>query len=137
MTIQEIIASLVITIFPLGMLLPEINVKCWENIGWIYSVSTQHIYICDVPGKEMFIEHEIWHHIWFEWLTNEERLQYTKLYNKAITIWDKAFYREYSKQSVLEDFADNFYLARNNIKSNIYIHQRVRFIKKIILRTPK
>lgn len=71
--------------------------------------------------------HEIGHHYWFKFMTQEQRDEYTKLYNRELK--KGKFYREYGKTSAVEDFADNFAVI---ITKTPHTNTRLSFIRKLI-----
>lgn len=131
MTITDIIASTIITILPLGFLIPETYIKCWDVWGVYVDGS---IYICDLGdgNLEYYRYHEIGHAIWNEHLSKREKEQYIHEYNKALKKWLKAFYTYYEMGDAEEDFCTNFSLMIIKENSNPYVMKRVRFIKKLL-----
>ena len=130
MNIQDILISTVITILPIGLLIPETFVKCWD-VWWMYvynpTTKESKIYVCDIWDTEFAKHHELGHKIWIELLTHDQKLKYIRVFNNA-----KYFYRDYSKSDLLEDFADNY--ANLMLKRNQQpdVQKRMRLIKNIL-----
>jgi hypothetical protein len=117
-------------VIPPWLMLQWVAVKCGEsNIWGVYIDSSNSIYVCKDPHTEFYTNHELGHHVWFDILTEEERKEYTELYEKAKKKGIRFFYREYSRTTVLEDFADNFALMVQE-KSKPTLAPRINWIKK-------
>lgn len=121
---------LILIYLPLWSIVPNTYFKCGDIAGY-YSIAIQIAYICDIWDKEFTKNHEIGHHIWFNLLTDEAKERYEALYNQAKKQWNKAFLRDYSQTSVIEDFADVWSLYIMNQKTNIFIKKRITFIKNL------
>lgn len=127
MNLTAILASIVVIVLPLWFTIPWTFYKCW--IVWGAYVDWK-IYICDVDeNTEFYRLHEAGHKVWEEYLTEDQKEQYTKLYRNHRQFWVEAFYREYSKMTVKEDFADNLALMIQKENSNPYVMKRIRLIK--------
>lgn len=136
MNISTYIASTIISLLPLGFLIPETFYKCGEWIWWIYSIESKNIYVCEWDWfTEFYKSHEVWHKFYFEDLPEKYKLEYTKLYNEALKKWIVAFHREYGMNNVQEDFADNFALIALNQKSKKLVELRKNKIKFFIRKT--
>lgn len=130
--LNTIISSIIVTALPLGAIIPETDIVCWDQYAWAYIDWT--IYVCDFDEhKEFYLQHEIWHHIWSTVLTKEQKDIYKKEYKKARKLWVKAFYRLYSYRNVEEDFCDLFWLLQTKQNSNLQIMKRIRLIKKFLI----
>ena len=104
------------------------GLKC-GTYGGVYDIPTDTIYLCqEVEWDEEFYKyHEIWHHVWFKVLTQAQRDTYTKMYTRDLKKWK--FYRDYARNSVIEDFADNWSLMALNIRQPYGIQKRINIIK--------
>lgn len=87
------------------------------------------IYLCQwVQGNTEFYKyHEVGHHFWYKIMTQKQRDDYVKLYERDLKKWK--FYRDYGKASVKEDFADNFGIIVAKIPHN---NTRIPFIRKLL-----
>lgn len=133
MNITLLISSLIIQSIPYGWSVPFTNYKCWD-IAASYHHDTQVIYLCEWVEweKDFYKYHEIGHYIYYQVLTDQQRLLYNISYEKSLKQGKKAFYREYWMLDEKEDFADNFALMM--IKKNLdpYVMKRIRLIKSIL-----
>lgn len=136
MTITTYISWTIISLLPLGFLIPETFYKCGQWIWWIYSTETKNIYVCEWDQfTEFYKLHEIWHKIWLEELSEEYKNKYTSLYDQAMKAGSWSFYREYSMINVAEDFADTFAVWILNKRVNQEVRKRVNKIKFYIRKT--
>lgn len=132
MRITTLIASTVITILPLGFLVPEVGIKCGGNIGWLYFPTLNKIYVCEVDDNTKFYrDHELGHHFWYKFMDQAQKDKYKILFDKALKEWTGSFHREYGMTNIEEDFAENFALMVSKKNSPPKIQVRVRYIKKI------
>ncbi len=131
MTLQSLIISTVITVLPIGFTIPETFYKCWD-VGGVFV--NWKIYVCDLNdwNLDFYKYHEIAHKVYKEVLTHEQREKYLKLYQSANKLWINAFYREYSRSNVEEDFADNFALLTMGWSTNANINKRIKKIEYYI-----
>lgn len=131
MTITDIIASTIITILPLGFLIPETDIRCWEVWG-VYVDG--NVYVCDLDdwNFEVYKYHEIGHVIWNEHLSKRDKQSYKEIYNTYANKGLRFFYSDYEMDDVEEDFCTNFSLMIIKENSNPYVMKRVRFIKKLL-----
>lgn len=65
-------------------------------------------------------------------MEDEDKQEYIELYAQHNKIGKKAFYRDYSRTTVEEDFCDNGALLVAKENSNPFVMKRIRLIKKII-----
>lgn len=129
--IDTIISSIIVIALPLGAIIPETDIICWDKYGWAYIDWT--VYVCDFDEhKEFYKNHEIAHHIWSTILTKEQKDIYKKEHKKAKKIWIKAFYRSYWYNDMEEDFSDNFGLLQTKQNSNPQVMKRIRLIEKFL-----
>lgn len=132
MRLTTLIASTVITILPLGFLIPEAHIKCGEDIGGVYLEWLDHIYICDTDQHTKFYrDHELGHHFWYKFMDQPQKDKYKILFDKALKEWTGSFYREYGMTDIEEDFAENFALMLAKKNSTPKLQIRVHYIKKI------
>ncbi len=130
MTPTWILASAIITYLPLGYTIPWTYYVCWQ-VWWAYSQET--IYVCAVDEHTKFYkEHETWHLIDDKYLTEEQREQYKKLYNKHRKIGLRAFQREYGYNDWQESLADDYASHVLKQKVNIYTKQRIKLITSFL-----
>ena len=128
MTIQTLIASVIITILPYWSTIPNSDLTCDEVGGvWINS----QIYICEDWDEKFSIAHELAHEYYQIHMTSVDKEKYLKLYLGAKKQWLRAFYRDYSMGDVEEDFCDNFAVWRTWEKRNILVEKRIKFIKRL------
>lgn len=127
--LSAILASLSIIILPVSGSIPTLG-ACNEWYSGGYDASTSTIYVC-YSANEKDVEfvkwHEVGHHYWFKFMTQVQRDEYTKLYNRDLKKWK--FYREYGKTSAVESFADDFAVI---ITKTRHTNTRLTFIRKII-----
>lgn len=130
MTLTGILASAIITYLPLGYTIPWTYYVCWQ-VWWAYSQET--IYVCAVDAHtDFYKEHETWHLIDDKYLTEEQREQYKKLYNKHRKIGLRAFQREYGYNDWQESLADDYASHVLKQKVNIYTKQRIKLITSFL-----
>ena len=132
MTATSLFTSLTITILPFGWIIPWTYTKC-EYRG-IYVDEFQTIYICDIgtaDEKEYTKLHEIGHYVWFRKLTDSQRADYTKLYDRAMKQGRKAFPTDYAMTNVLESFAEDYVAYQINAKYPRHMKARINFIRSI------
>lgn len=130
MTLTWILASAIITYLPLGYTIPWTYYVCWK-VWWAYSQET--IYVCAVDEHTKFYkEHETWHLIDDKYLTEEQRDQYKKLYEKHKKIGLRAFQREYWYNDWQESLADDYASHVLKQKVNIYTKQRIKLITSFL-----
>lgn len=131
MTITYLTSLITIVMVPFGWMVWEY--KCWD-IGWNYNLWTKVISLCEWVewDTEFYKNHEISHYLYFNLLSNSQKEQYHKEYEKAKKqgIW--SFYRQYAMDSEIEDFADNGSLLFTKKNSNPSVMRRVRLIKKFM-----
>lgn len=99
---------------------------CYEH-SWKY-YHEKRIEICDTWNKEQMkftLIHELWHYFRYEYMTDDERFNYNSLF---VNSKETDFYREYSKTSISEDFADMF--ALSYIEDITWNNSRVFNVKK-------
>lgn len=132
MRLTTLIASTVITILPLGFLLPETDLKCWDDTGGVYLEWLDRIYVCKWDQFTKFYrDHELGHHFWYKFMDQVQKDKYKILFDKALKEWTGSFHREYGMTNIEEDFAENFALMVAKKNSPPKIQVRVRYIKKI------
>ena len=130
MNFEAFIASVIVIYLPLGFLIPETFYKCW-TVTWVYV--NWVVYVCNVDEHTEFYKiHEIFHKIWNEEMTQEERNKYIALYKEHKKLWVNAFFREYWLNSVEEDFADNWAIMIQKKRVNPVIMKRIRLIKSLL-----
>ena len=126
MNIAEILASITVTLLPIGFMIPWTNYKCWD-VGGVYV--NGKVYVCEVDSnREFYTLHEKGHYIYFNVLTEKQKKDYKTIYDKHYKKGLKAFYREYSYKSMEESFADDFALWQGNKRVNIHTKQRIKLI---------
>ncbi len=123
--LSTILASLTIVLVPIWGILWNSGLRC-GTYGGVYSPSESTIYLCS-DYQEFYKHHEIGHHIWFKFLTQKQRDDYTKLYERDLK--KGKFYRDYGRTSAIEDFAENYAVIVSNKKHN---NTRLPFIRKIL-----
>jgi len=127
--LSTILASLSIIILPVSGSIPTLgDCNQWYSVG--YDEKTSTVYVCySANEKEVeFVKwHEIGHHYWFKFLTQKQRDDYTKLYEKDLK--NGKFYRDYGKTSAVEDFAENFAVITTKTKHN---NKRLAYIRKLL-----
>lgn len=130
----SLIAKVTIIFIPFTGTIPIVNLDC-DTSGYsgMYHHNTKTVYVCEwqYRGKDAYtaqfsLYHELGHYYWYT-LTDSKRAEYTKEYNKA-----KQYYRDYGKESVNEDFADNFSIISLSQNSSKDVMKRIRIIKKFI-----
>lgn len=118
---------------------PRINIETFNINSDNMELLPSRIEVCTNASKEeirFYALHELWHFFWFEFLNDEDKKIYEMFYNYSNNF---DFYREYSKKSVEEDFADNFTLAidsqlENNIINWRILKLKINFIKHLLLK---
>lgn len=131
---SSLIAKVTIIFIPFTGTIPIVNLDCDTSwYSWMYHHNTKTVYVCEwqYRGKDAYtaqfsLYHELGHYYWYS-LTDSQRDEYTKEYNKA-----KQFYRDYGKESVGEDFSDNVSLISLGQNSNKDVMKRIRIIKKFM-----
>jgi len=125
--------TLTIIYLILGSIVPNTFFKCGD-VGWVYVHSAKTAYVCELNDwlTKFYLSHETAHYHWYNTLSEEQRVNYTKEYNKDYKKWIKYFYREYSMSSVEEDFADNYALIVMKVKINNIWKKRLYLIRKYI-----
>lgn len=126
-----LLTQIQIVMIPINGIIPGAYIKCWglSNIWWLYNQETKVIYVCsNYTGKERLVVlvHEMWHYVWFEKLTESQRISYENEWEKG-----KDFYSEYSKVSVEEWFAEDFYFVHTK-KHKRTTNTRLRLVKNIL-----
>ena len=130
MNLTAILASIVVIVLPLWFTIPWTYYVCWK-VWWAYSQET--IYVCAVDEHTKFYkEHETGHLIDDKYLTEEQREQYKKLYEKHRKIGLRAFQREYWYNDWQESLADDYASHVLKQKVNIYTKQRIKLIKSLL-----
>lgn len=130
MNLTAILASIVVIVLPLWFTIPWTYYVCW-GVWWAYSQET--IYVCAIDEHTVFYkEHETWHLIDDKYLTEEQREQYKKLYNKHRKIGLRAFQREYWYNDWQESLADDYASHVLKQKVNIYTKQRIKLITSFL-----
>jgi hypothetical protein len=130
MTNTDIIISTFISILPLGFLIPETWLKCWD-VWWVYTRIEENIwkiYVCDLKdwNIDFYKHHEIAHKIWNEVLSEKQKKEYDKYYRKA-----NKFTSTEGQLNIEEDFCDNYASLKTNTKQELDIRKRIFFIKKL------
>ena len=127
----------IIHVVSLGFTLGYSWVKCWTWTGqavgvYLETPSFTEIYVCDIwdGNTEATKQHELWHFVYDKRLTDKQKKEYKKLWEKHKKNWLKAFNRDYGMVSVEEGFAEDY--ARIGMKNNRYINQRIRLIKSFL-----
>ncbi len=92
----------------------------------MYIESESALYLCS-DYEEFHKMHEVGHHFWFKFLTQKQRDDYTKLYEKDLK--NGKFYRDYGRVSAVEDFAENFAVITTKTKHN---NKRLAYIRKLL-----
>jgi len=128
MTITWILASVIVTITPLGWDLGNWDI-CWGDIWGIYM--EWKVYVCASNDSDFELFHEYGHHI-YSLLTQEQKDEYTRAYKLAKIRWINAFLRDYSLSDVEESFCDDFSSWQTKEQVNIYIKKRIKLIQKLI-----
>lgn len=130
MTLTGILASAIITYLPLGFTVPWTYYTCWDIWG-VYV--DWKIYVCAVDAHtDFYKEHETGHLIDDKYLTEEQREQYKKLYEKHRKIGLRAFQREYGYSDWQESLADDYASHVLKQKVNIYTKQRIKLITSFL-----
>lgn len=130
MTIIELLSSVIVTIVPLGGQLWDTTDYCGGEVWGIYQEGK--IYVCESwEDTEFYIQHEKWHHI-YSLLTQEQKDEYTRVYNIDHKRGLYAFWREYGYSDVEESFCEDFASWQTKERVNIYIKNRIKIIAKII-----
>lgn len=125
MTIASLLTSVIINIIPINGTIPNLSGHCNETYAWWYIEQSWTIYVCynSNEAQLQFVKyHELGHHFWFKFMTQEQRDEYTKLYNKE----------SFKSYNVEEDFADIFSAYVLNIKHNKSVNKRIYLIRKYI-----
>lgn len=131
MNILALISTVTIILVPLGTVVPTTFNECWD-IGWAYHVQSNTVYLCEWVGNEEFYKyHELGHAFYYTKLTQAQKDKYHVEYERALKDW--AFYRDYGRNSEIEDFADNvsLYILKKNQKPKI--QRRINLIKKYFI----
>ena len=130
MTLTWFLASIVVIVLPLWFTIPWTYYVCWQ-VWWAYSQET--IYVCAVDEHtDFYKEHETGHLIDDKYLTEEQREQYKKLYEKHRKIGLRAFQREYGYNDWQESLADDYASHVLKQKVNIYTKQRIKLITSFL-----
>jgi len=127
MTIAELIASVVITIVPIGGQLSDSEFYCWWEVWGIYDWS---VFVCELNdwNTEHYKNHEIGHVIYDKFLTKKQKKIYAKQYKKDYKRGVKAFYDEYSMTDVEEWFCEDYASLMTKKRVNIYVKKRQKII---------
>lgn len=81
-------------------------------------------------STEFYKYHELGHHFWFKYMTQAQRDEYTKEFNKS-----KVFHRDWGKTNSEEEFADNFAIHVLKIRHNKALNKRILLIRKYLKNT--
>lgn len=131
MTITTLISLATIVILPVWWIAN--GHKCWTAIWWLYDHDSKIVYVCWWMIDPDFIrDHELGHYFWFNYLTDINRTEYSKEYDKAMKVWIKWFYRDYGMTNASEDFADNFALSFRENQKSFLIRKRIKLIRKYL-----
>ena len=128
--LATILASVIITIVPLGGSLWDTTDKCWGEVGWIYE--NWQIFLCEWEDFLFRKNHEIGHKIWNEYLSGEQKTSYTAIYNKHHKIGLRAFEREYWYSDVEESFCDDYASWQGKERVKITTKQRIKLISSFL-----
>ncbi len=126
-----LLTQVTVIFLPFNGIIPIANLDCQTSwYSGMYEKTSQTIYVCEWEfiGKRSYISqftlyHELWHHYWWQ-ITQAQRDKYTQAYNRA-----KVFYRDYGKESVQEDFADNFSLLSRGEYTTPSVQRRINMIR--------
>jgi hypothetical protein len=131
LSLSLILAQIQIVMIPINWIIPGAYIQCWwfSDVGWLYNQESKVMYVCSNytgRAKERILVHEMWHYVWFEKLTESQRNEYKKEWEK-----NKEFYSSYSASSVEEWFAEDFYFIHTKNHRNT-VNSRFAIVKKIL-----
>ena len=127
MTLTTLLSSLSIVFLPLWASVE--GYKCGD-IGGIYYNSK--VYVCEIDSNTEFYKyHEVFHHFYFNYLSDKQKKDYLKEYLIAKEKGIKYFHREYGMTNVYEDFSENFSVMVQWNK-NTKLSKRILLIKKYL-----
>lgn len=131
MLITKLLAEVTILIAPIWF--TSLWQTCWWDLWGNYIKETKTINICtnaNIEQRKSILLHELWHHYWYNHLTEKQRIDFTELSKKCKN--DICFVSDRAKVNVLEDFAETF---RANLQKETWLSEfeRKLFKKESIL----
>lgn len=132
--LQKLTLEVTIILLPFGSIIDGIG-PC-SDYGWAYVHEGNVVYICEEHAQltKKFTEyHEIGHYFYFQYLSENERKNYEKIFESHKNS-ENSFIRKYSRSSSVESFADDFaYLYFMRPAKDENHAQRLDFVKNLIL----
>lgn len=98
---MNIPSTVAVILIPIGMNFSGVPSPCGSQYDGLYYQAKKQIEYCitNPYRKEYVLTHESAHYVWFEILSDKEREEYRKLWEKSKP---ESFYTDYSRTNHLE-----------------------------------